>query len=141
MRWVRWCTRWKGGRAREGTVKRAFIGCAVLALLVTVAGLAWGQFGMGSYPKVRMVDAAGVNTALVNASGQQIMNCVNCSGSGVSATDNTTFAISSGLFVPAGGVFNDGVSAVASGQQAAARITNLRALHTNLRTAAGAEIG
>jgi hypothetical protein len=63
------------------------------------------------------------------------------SGGGGVATDNTTFTAGTTTFSADGGVFNDSLTALASGQQGAARMTAYRAEHANLRNASGAEIG
>ncbi|MCU1308249.1 MAG: capsular biosynthesis protein [Acidobacteriaceae bacterium] len=56
--------------------------------------------------------------------------------------DNATFTTGTTAINPAGGLFDDSPpTAVATGKAAAARITNNRALHTNLRNQAGTEIG
>lgn len=61
---------------------------------------------------------------------------------GLSAVDKAGFTEGTSLMTPAGGVFNDTISADPTEDQTAAlRITAKRGLHTNLRTAAGVEIG
>lgn len=68
------------------------------------------------------------------------VNCKSgCSGS--SFPDNSAFTVGTTSITNDGGVFNDGLSAVTSGNSAAFRITNNRALHINLRNASGTEIG
>jgi hypothetical protein len=77
--------------------------------------------------------ATGTNLHMVCDSG--------CSSSAGFA-DNATFTIGTTAINPVGGVFDDTPpTAIATGKAASARITNNRALHTNLRNQAGTEIG
>ena len=73
--------------------------------------------------------------------GLAFVNCSNCSGSGVSAQDQSAFVAGTSLLVPGGGVFNDALVALTSGQQAMQRLTSARGAHVNLRNATGTEIG
>lgn len=59
---------------------------------------------------------------------------------GSSVPDQTTFVPGSTGVNPSGGVFDDGLAAVPSGDVATERITPNRAVHTNLRNNAGTEI-
>ena len=69
------------------------------------------------------------------------VNCVvGCSAS-AGFTDNSAFTAGTTAESNVGGVFNDGLSTLSSGNAAAARITSSRALHINLRNASGTEIG
>ncbi len=69
------------------------------------------------------------------------VNCTGgCSGS-AGFTDNTAFTAGTTAESNIGGVFNDGLAALTSGNAAAARMTSSRALHANLRNASGTEIG
>ena len=63
-----------------------------------------------------------------------------CGGASPFADNSAFTAGTTGVSVTAG-VFNDGLAAVTSGNAAAPRITDRRAFHVNLRTAAGLEIG
>jgi hypothetical protein len=78
----------------------------------------------------------------VSASKPLPVNIVSGAGSGGTAqTDKSTFTEGTTNFTPVGGVFNETISAdPTEDQAAAARITAKRAIHTNLRTAAGAEL-
>lgn len=69
------------------------------------------------------------------------ISCSNCSGSGASIVDNSAFTFGTTSVAPIGGVFDD-VSpvAVTENNSAGVRITAQKALHVNLRTAAGVEI-
>ena len=83
----------------------------------------------------------GGNTAAVNGSSQLSVNCANCSGSGVSHQDKTGFTAGTTNFVPVGGYRDDTApSTVTEGEAAAARLTENRAIHVNLRDATGAEV-
>ena len=86
------------------------------------------------------MSVGGNMVAFTGTGGNLNVQCANCSGSGASATDLAAFSAGSSVFAPAGGVFNDGLATVSSGQQAMGRITNARALHVNLRNATGTEI-
>ena len=69
------------------------------------------------------------------------VNCVvGCSAS-AGFTDNSAFTAGTSTESNVGGVFNDGLSTLSSGNAAAARITSSRAIHVNLRNASGTEIG
>jgi hypothetical protein len=69
------------------------------------------------------------------------VNCVvGCSAS-AGFTDNSAFTAGTTTETNLGGVFNDGLATLSSGNAAAARITAARALHVNLRNALGTEIG
>jgi hypothetical protein len=68
---------------------------------------------------------------------------VNCTGgcsSSAGFTDNSTFTAGTTTETNVGGVFNDGLSALSSGNPAAARITPNRGVHVNLRNNSGTEI-
>lgn len=56
-------------------------------------------------------------------------------------TDESSFVAGTSSFNPSGGVFNDSVAALTSGQQGTQRLTANRGLHVNLRSVAGTEIG
>jgi hypothetical protein len=95
-----------------------------------------GTFWQATQPvsgTVTATQATGTNLHMVCDSG--------CSSSAGFA-DNATFTTGTTAINPAGGLFDDTPpTAVATGKAAAARITNNRALHTNLRNQAGTEIG
>lgn len=78
---------------------------------------------------------------LVDGSGYLEVNVKAGSGSGLSVVDEATFTAGTSNFVPGGGVFNDSVTALSSGQQGAQRLTAQRAGHVNLRNNSGTEIG
>jgi len=67
---------------------------------------------------------------------------VNCTGgcSGAGFTDNSAFSAGTTTETNIGGVFNDGLTALSSGNAAAARITPNRGVHVNLRNNGGTEI-
>ncbi|MBZ5697114.1 MAG: hypothetical protein LAN18_01055 [Acidobacteriia bacterium] len=69
------------------------------------------------------------------------VNCVVGCSSSAGFTDNSAFTAGATSESNVGGVFNDGLATLSSGNAAAARITASRALHVNLRNASGAEIG
>jgi hypothetical protein len=68
------------------------------------------------------------------------VNCTGgCSGS-AGFTDNSAFTAGTTTETNVGGVFNDGLTALSSGNAAAARITPNRGVHVNLRNNSGTEI-
>jgi len=69
------------------------------------------------------------------------VNCVTGCTAGGTFTDNSAFTAGATSESNIGGVFNDGLAAVTSGNAAATRITPNRALHVNLRDNTGAELG
>ncbi|MFN0193705.1 MAG: hypothetical protein ACKVP5_17310 [Aestuariivirga sp.] len=76
--------------------------------------------------------------AIVDGAGNQIT----AFGGGAVQTDKSAFVEGAGMIAPVGGVFSDTAGAdPTEDQAAAARITAKRALHANLRNAAGSEIG
>lgn len=77
------------------------------------------------------------------ASGSLFVNCSNCSGSGVSETDQGAFTAGSSLFAAGGGFFQTTATTnpLTTGQFGLFQVTSTRALFTNLRNAAGTEIG
>lgn len=81
--------------------------------------------------------------ALTGTSNNLNVQCANCSGSGVSTADEATFTAGTSLFAGTGGFFQTTATnnALTNGQQGMFQVTANRALFTNLRTAAGVEIG
>lgn len=71
------------------------------------------------------------------------INCANCSGSGVSTVDEAGFTAGTSLFAGTGGFFQTTATSnpLTNGQQGMFQVTANRALFSNLRNAAGAEIG
>lgn len=112
------------------------VGNLALTGAVAISGTATmvvGGFLDGSGQQRNVVDSA--NTALR-------VNIVAGNSTGVSQTDDTSFSAAAAAFVPIGGVWADsgtGMSLSAS-HAGAVRMTGFRALHVNLRNAAGAEI-
>jgi hypothetical protein len=58
-----------------------------------------------------------------------------------STADESAFTAGTSTTGPIAGVFNDGVTALTSGQQGTIRATTNRGLHANLRNSAGTEVG
>jgi hypothetical protein len=69
------------------------------------------------------------------------VNCVVGCSPVSSFTDNAAFTAGVTVESNIGGVFNDGLAAVTSGNAAAARITTNRGLHINIRKNDGTELG
>lgn len=81
--------------------------------------------------------------ALTGTSNNLNVQCANCSGSGVSTVDEAAYTAGSSLFAGGGGFFQTTATngQLTSGQQGLFQLTATRALFTNLRNAAGTEIG
>lgn len=91
--------------------------------------------------KTQIVDPSG--NAVHTTSNNLNVQCANCTGSGVSATDGASFTAGSSLLAPAGGFFQTTptTEALTTGEQGMVQMTANRAFHNNLRNAAGTEIG
>jgi hypothetical protein len=91
--------------------------------------------------KTQIVDGAGA--VIASTSNNLNVQCANCSGSGVSTADAASFTPSVSLFAGGGGFFQTTATsnALTTGQQGMFQVTSNRALFTNLRNAAGTEIG
>lgn len=70
--------------------------------------------------------------AAVNASGQLSITCANCSGSGASAVDESTFTQGTNSLAPSGGLFKTSYTNLTSGQVGIFQMTTDGALFTNL---------
>jgi hypothetical protein len=81
--------------------------------------------------------------AFTGTTGNLNVQCANCSGSGVSTIDEAGFTAGTSLFAGTGGFFQTTATnnALTTGQQGMFQVTANRALFTNLRNAAGTEIG
>lgn len=81
--------------------------------------------------------------ALTGTSGNLNVQCANCSGSGVSTADEAAFTGGSSLFAGGGGFFQTTATnnALTTGQQGMFQVTANRAIFSNLRNAAGTEVG
>jgi len=104
------------------------------------------NFGTGGFPSsgtaIGVKDQLGqMASATVDNSGNLFVNCANCSGSGVSATDEASFTAGNSVVATGGGVYNDAIVGLLQGQQGGFRLTPNRAIHTNLRNQAGTELG
>jgi hypothetical protein len=82
-------------------------------------------------------------TGLTGTSGNLNVQCANCSGSGVSTADEAAFTGGTSLFAGGGGFFQTTATsnALTTGQQGMFQVTANRALFSNLRNAAGTEVG
>lgn len=86
-------------------------------------------------------DGAVFRMLATSAAGRLSIDCNSGCGGASPFEDQDAFTAGTSSINIFGGVFNDGLSAVSSGQAAAPRITAERGLHVNLRAAAGTEIG
>ena len=81
----------------------------------------------------------GTGNAISSTTGSLNVNVTNAAG-GTSATDAATWTAGSSTLTPTGGVFNDSATALASGHEGTVRLTTDRAMHVNLRDAAGNQL-
>lgn len=91
--------------------------------------------------KTQIVDGSG--NVIASTSNNLNVQCANCSGSGVSTADEATMTFGTSLFAGSGGVFQTTATnnALTTGQQGMFQVTANRALFSNLRNAAGTEVG
>lgn len=82
----------------------------------------------------------GSGNPITSTSSALDVNIKSGAAGGVSVIDEAAFTAGTSVFVPNGGVFNDTVAALTSGQQGTFRATANRGLHTNIRNAAGTEL-
>lgn len=103
-----------------------------------------GTFNIQSNASVNLNQVGGTALSAANvvdaANAAFKVNCVTGCSSTPGFTDNTAFTAGTTTEANVGGVFNDGLTAVTSGNAAAARITNNRAIHINIRNASGTEL-
>lgn len=81
---------------------------------------------------------AGLN---LDSSGNLKVSVTGAGSGGTSAVDESTFTAGTSALTPSGGVYNDGLTAITTGQQGETRITPNRAEHVNLRNNGGTEVG
>lgn len=87
---------------------------------------------------MRLVDSTG---AAFGTLGNPLSANITGAGSGgTSAVDEAGFTAGVSAFTPSGGVFNDSVAALTSGQMGTQRLTANRAGHVNLRDSSGNEL-
>lgn len=120
------------GAENDAVLAAASLGGVQYVMVVTEDGAATGQF--------RLWD--GTDTALVNGSGEVLVACSTCSGSGVSHIDNAAFTFGTDDVVPVGYVFDDATpNAVTENRIAAPRMAANRVAYGILRDSAGNERG
>lgn len=150
-------TFWQATQPVSGTVTANIGTSGSLALDASVTGLEVSQGSTTSGQK-GILQLGSVTTSAptyttaqtsplsLDTAGNLRVNCITgCSGGGggggTSATDSAAFTAGSTAFTLTGGVFNDSVTSLTSGQMGAPRVTATRDLHVNLRNNSGAEIG
>lgn len=117
--------------------------CSLNALIKKInqglTAIAAGQ--TAATQKTQVVDGSG--NVIASTSNNLNVQCANCSGSGVSAADEATFTAGTSLFAAGGGFYQTTATsnALTNGQQGMFQATSNRALFTNLRNAAGTEVG
>jgi hypothetical protein len=91
--------------------------------------------------RMLFVNIGKINGTVPTLTGSSLnVNCTGGCSSGAGFTDNTAFTAGTTTETNVGGVFNDGLTALSSGNAAAARITPNRGVHVNLRNNSGTEI-
>jgi hypothetical protein len=90
---------------------------------------------------INIRDAAGTGITSTLVSGKQALDVNVANSIMVGTPDETAFTYGTSNFQPVGGVFQDTSPGLSAGQSGAARLTQNRALHVNLRTPAGAAVG
>lgn len=113
---------------------------SVTANLGTIGGVATAANQTNASQKTQIVDGSG--NIIASTSNNLNVQCANCSGSGVSTADGASFTAGSSLFAGTGGIYQASATSnpLTSGQQGLAQLTANRALFSNLRNTAGAEI-
>jgi hypothetical protein len=109
---------------------------AIVALLLALPASA----------QITGIDLRKVNGQPISITNPVPINCiVGCGGAGgaggSSALDSSVFVSGVTLFTLSGGVYNDALSAITTGNAATFRMTTNRGLHINLRNNSGTEIG
>lgn len=91
--------------------------------------------------KTQIVDGSG--NVIASTSNNLNVQCANCSGSGVSAADGASFTAGVSLFAGAGGAFQTDPTSnpLGNGKQGFVQLTATRSFFSNLRNAAGTEVG
>lgn len=120
------------------------VAVAVVALMLALGGLTSAQVvsggAGGSGGTVRITD--GTDTALVNGSGELLVTCSGCSGTGVSHIDDAAFQAATDDVVPIAGKFDDtSPDSVDENDAGIIRMSANRNLFTTIRDAAGNERG
>ncbi len=99
------------------------------------------QSGSASAVNLSQVGGTSVSSTLYDPANTALkVNCVVGCTASAGFTDNTAFTAGASSISNIGGVFNDALAAVASGNSAAPRITSNRGLHVNFRNAGGSEL-
>jgi hypothetical protein len=127
-------TFWQAVQPISATALPLPAGAATESTLATLATAATQTDGT---QKTRITD--GSQTANVTGTSLDV-NCTSGCGGTPATSDNSVFLVGTSGIAVAGGVFDDGLAGVTSGNAAAPRITANRALHENLRDASGTEI-
>src|SRR3981081_2019417 len=104
--------------------------------LTSVNGSTVGTAASG-VQKVGVTDGTG--SAITSTSSALDVNIKSGASTAAAPADEAAWTAGTSVFAPAGGVFNDSAAALTAGQQGTARLTNNRAVHNNLRNAAGTE--
>jgi len=111
------------------------------ASLPLPSGAATASNQTGGAQKTQIVDGSG--NVIGSTTNNLNVQCANCSGSGVSETDEGSFTAGTSVFSSSGGFFQTTATsnALTTGQYGMFQVTANRALFTNLRNASGTEIG
>lgn len=108
-------------------------GTVLVNITASAGGGGAGGGGGGAGGSVTINDPTiTTQKAAVNASGQLSITCANCSGSGASAVDESTFTQGTNSVAPAGGLFKTSYTALTSGQVGIAQMTSDGAIYSNV---------
>ena len=104
----------------------------------TAINVIGAYYTSGGAPTISSGDAGRVR---MDANSYLFVDCVTGCSASAGFTDNSAFTAGTTTETNIGGVYNDSLAALSSGNAAAARLTPYRAVHINLRNSSGAEIG
>jgi hypothetical protein len=104
----------------------------------TAINVLGAYYTSGSAPTLASGDAGRVR---MDANSYLFVDCVTGCSATAGFTDNSAFTAGTTTETNIGGVYNDSLATLSSGNAAAARLTSYRALHINLRNSSGTEIG
>ncbi len=120
------------------TAASGFSDNAAFSVGSTAINVIGAYYTSGSAPAISSGDAGRVR---MDANSYLFVDCVTGCSASAGFTDNSAFTAGTTAETNIGGVYNDSLAALSSGNAAAARLTLYRAVHINLRNSSGAEMG
>src|SRR5574340_209687 len=130
----------ESGPPMGGSMRRIIAKSLLLVALLICPHLLWAQSSTTGSVNLRSLGSTWIPPNLVDVNGIKMQCVVGCGAAGAFA-DASAFTAGVSAITNIGGVFNDGLAAVTSGNAAAARITAQRGVHVNLRNVSGTELG